>query len=180
LLRNGCIGIQIFIVFCSLFCNYAGAASNKEFGTQNNIYLSDWARLKHQAELGDPAALFVLGNFYYQPPKGSSFRTNLKKSAEYYFKSGIRGNAAAQYNLALMLHNGLGVEQNTIESYAWFKLASINQSPVAKHINRVSAEAVIAIEAQLDVKVLALAKSRVDFYINIIDKKLYRKAQFPG
>lgn len=178
--RIGCIGIQIFIIYCSLFCNSASAASNKEFDTQNNIYLSDWARLKHQAELGDPAALFVLGNFYYQPPKGSSFRTNLKKSAEYYFKSGIRGNAAAQYNLALMLHNGLGVNRDPVESYAWFKLASMNQSPVAKHINQVSAKVVIVIEAEINVAELVLAKKRVDFYINVINKKLYRKAHFPG
>ena len=178
--RIGCVGIQIFILSCLLLCNLVNAANDEEFGTQNNIYLSDWARLKHQAELGDPAALFVLGNFYYQPPKGSSFRTNLRKSAEYYFKSGIRGNAAAQYNLALMLHQGLGVKLNTIESYAWFKLASINQSPVAKNINQVSARAISTIEAEIDHKTLALAKKRVDFYINIIDKKLYRKAQFPG
>jgi len=178
--RIGSFGIQIFIIFCSLLCNHADAASDKEFGTQNNIYLSDWARLKHQAELGDPAALFVLGNFYYQPPEGSGFRTNLKKSAEYYFKSGIRGNAAAQYNLALMLHQGKGVKKNTVESYAWFKLASVNQSPVAKHINQLSARVVIAIEAEIDVETLSLAKNRVEFYTNIIDKKLYRKAQFPG
>jgi hypothetical protein len=180
LLRIGCIGSQIFIIFFSLFFLYTNAASNKEFGSQNNIYLSDWARLKHQAELGDPAALFVLGNFYYQPPKGSSFRVNLKKSAEYYFKSGIRGNAAAQYNLALMFHEGLGVQKNTVESYAWFKLASLNQSPVAKHINRVSAKAIIAIESQLSVDILAAAKKRVAFYTDIIDKKLYRKAPFPS
>jgi len=178
--RFGCIGIQIFILFCLLFCDIANATSDEEFGTQNNIYLSDWARLKHQAELGDPAALFILGNFYYKPPKGSSFRTNLKLSAEYYFKSGIRGNAAAQYNLALMLHNGLGVKLNTVESYAWFKLASVNPSPVAKHINQVSARVVETIETQIDDKTLALAKKRVDFYLNVIDKKLYRKAQFPG
>ncbi len=168
------------MLFCLLFCHFANAASDEEFGIRNNIYLSDWARLKHQAELGDPAALFILGNFYYKPPKGSSFRTNLKMSAEYYFKSGIRGNAAAQYNLALMLHNGLGVKPDTVESYAWFKLASLNQSPVAKHINQVSARAVESIETQIDNKTLSLAKKRVGFYLNIIDKKLYRKAQFPG
>ncbi len=175
------IGIQIFIIFCALLLsNHADAARHKEFGTQNNIYMSDWARLKHQAELGDPEALFILGNYYYQPPKGTNLRKNLKKSAEFYFKAGIRGNASAQYNFALMLHQGIGVKKSVIESYAWFKLASTNSSPVAKHINQVSGKAAAAIEEQLDAETLEQAKQKFDFYTNIIDNKNYRKAKFPG
>ena len=180
MLRIGYVGIQILIVFCSLLFNDANAARHKDFGTQNNIYLTEWARLKHQAELGDPDALFVLGNYYYQPPTGSSFRKNLKKSAEFYFKAGIRGNAAAQYNFALMLLKGLGVTNNAIESYVWFKLASNNQSPVAKHINQLAKKAVTTIEAQMNEKQLLLAKEKVNFYTRLIREKRYRNAKYPG
>lgn len=174
-------GSQILIVLCSLlFFNSTEAARHKEFGTRNNVYLTEWARLKHQAELGDPDALFVLGNYYYQPPEGSSFRKNLKKSAEFYFRASIRGNAAAQYNFAFMLHKGLGVTQNVTGSYVWFKLAAINPSPVAKHINQLSGKVVATLEIEMDEKQLLAANEKVDFYTQLINEKRFRAAKFPG
>jgi len=167
-----------FVCLLLSFCK-VNAARDKESGAQSNIYLTDWARLKHQAELGDPDALFVLGNYYFQPPKGSSFRKNYKKSAELYFKAGIRGNASAQYNFALMLFEGVGIEKNTIESYVWFKLASNNKSIVAKHINRASTEAVMNLEQNFDIASIAQARKQIDFYTDIIDSKDYRKAKYP-
>lgn len=169
----------MLIVFClSLTLTQVNAARHKESGAQSNIYLTDWARLKHQAELGDPDALFVLGNYYFKPPKGSSFRKNYKKSAEFYFKAGIRGNASAQYNLALMLYEGVGVEKNEVESYVWFKLASNNKSLVAKNINRASTEAFMTLEKKFDIASISQAKKQIDFYSDIIDNKSYRKAIF--
>jgi len=173
--------LQLLTIFTLLITgNTVFAAKQSEFNAQKNIYATEWARLKHQAELGNPDALFTLGNYYYQPPKGSTFRKNLKKSAEFYFRAGIRGNAAAQYNFGYMLHEGLGVTKNVVESYAWFKLASLNQSPVAKHINQVSTKAIVTLEKQLAPASLAQAKKRVKFYVDVIEKKRYRRAKFPG
>jgi len=171
--------LRMFFVFCLLASvDGANAARYNEFGAQSNIYLTDWARLKHQAELGDPDALFVLGNYYFQPPKGSGFTKDFKKSAEFYFKAGIRGNASAQYNLARMLYEGVGVEKNNIESYVWFKLASENKSLVAKHINQASIEAVISLEKNLDLADKSYAEKQIDFYTNIMDNKNYKSAKF--
>jgi len=171
---------MLFVVCLLLPLDQADAARHTEFGAQSSIYLTDWARLKDQAELGDPDALFVLGNYYLRPPKGSGFSKDFKKSAQFYFKAGIRGNASAQYNFALMLFDGVGVEKNTIESYVWFKLASNNTSFVAKHINQASTEAVASIEAELDIATISQAKKQIDFYTDLIDRKDYRNAKFPG
>ncbi|MBV1910943.1 MAG: SEL1-like repeat protein [Kangiellaceae bacterium] len=169
----------LIVLALGLFVTDTGAARQKESGNQNNIYITEWARLKHQAELGDPDALFSLGNYYYKPPRGSSFRRNLKKSAEYYFQAGIRQNAAAQYNLALMLHGGLGVNKNLVESYVWFKLASVNPSPVAKHVNQVSAEAAATLKDEMSTDEILIADQKLAFYNQIMSEKRYRMAKFP-
>ncbi|MGB0494987.1 MAG: tetratricopeptide repeat protein [Kangiellaceae bacterium] len=155
------------------------AGKLSESGAHKSIYVTEWAKLKHKAEIGDPEALFALGNYYYAPPKGSSFRQNYLMSADFYFQSGIRGNASAQYNLALMFHRGTGVKSNYIQSYAWFKLASNNQSPVAKHVNLVSSQAVETLEIELNEEELIEAKKLAEFYKGIIASKRYRDAKFP-
>jgi hypothetical protein len=180
LLRIGNIWFLFFVAFIAFFLNSSSVqAGQKEFGNQNNIYITEWARLKHQAELGDPDALFVLGNYYFKPPRGSSFRKNLSKSAEYYFQAAIRNNAAAQYNFAFMLHKGLGVPQDDLESYIWFKLASLNPSPVAKHVNQLSREVAITLEASLSKLHLELATKKLKEYQDNIDKKRYRQIKYP-
>ncbi len=180
MLRIGDIWFLLIIICFSFFAGISSVtAGQKEFGNQNNIYITEWARLKHQAELGDPDALFVLGNYYYKPPRGSSFRKNLSKSAEYYFEAAIRKNAAAQYNFAFMLHKGLGVKQNTIESYVWFKIASLNPSPVAKHINQLSRDVVTTLEADLNAQQLEMANKKLKEYRDNIDKKRYRQIKYP-
>jgi TPR repeat protein len=180
LLRIGDIWFLLIIVFISLLLKTGSvSAGQKEFGNQNNIYITEWARLRHQAELGDPDALFVLGNYYFKPPRGSSFRKNLNKSAEYYFQSAIRKNAAAQYNFAFMLHKGLGVQQNTLESYVWFKIASLNPSPVAKHVNQLSRDVVATLELDMDKAQIELANQKLKEYQENIDKKRYRQLKYP-
>jgi len=162
-----------------LICLNLQAGKLSEPGVHKSIYVTEWAKLKHRAEIGDPEALFALGNYYYEPPKGSSFRQNYIKSAEFYFQSGIRGNASAQYNLAIMFHRGIGVASNYIQSYAWFKLASTNQSPVAKHVNLVSSQAVETLEPELTPEELFKAKELAQFYKKVVSNKRYRDAKFP-
>ncbi len=158
----------------------AEAARHKEYGTQNYIYMSEFAKLRHKAELGDPDALFVLGNYYYKPPKGTNFKKDLRKSTEYYFKASVRGNPAAQHNFAFMLSKGLGVKENLLESYIWFRLAAENDSPVAKHINHLSKKAVEAIGKQLTKVQKALAEKKIKYYTEAIAQKRYHRIKFPN
>ncbi|MET1255196.1 tetratricopeptide repeat protein [Aliikangiella maris] len=168
-----------FLLFTSLLPYSASAEGVREFASQKNVYVTEWSKLKHRAELGDPEALFVLGNFYFDPPKGNGFRRNYKKASEFYFQASLRDYAAAQYNIALMLHQGLGFKKDILESYVWFFLASTNTSPVAKHINTKTGVIVQQLEQQLSSTELVEAKERIKHYQKIIKSKRFRDAKMP-
>lgn len=170
--------VVLFISFIFSFHSLAGRA--KEFGNNKNVYVTEWSKLKHQAELGDPEALFTLGNFYFEPPKGSNFRRNYKRAGDLYFQASLRQNPSAQYNVALMLHKGLGFNIDIIESYVWFYLASTNESPVAKHINQKTAQVVEQLKSEFTPEQLTEADSRILFYQSIIKSKRYRDARLPS
>jgi len=167
------------LLVAGVFALSVSADQLRDFTNQKNVYVTEWSKLKHRAELGDPEALFVLGNFYFDPPKGSGFRKNYRKAAEYYFQASLRDYPAAQYNVALMLHQGLGFKKNVVESYAWFYIASVNPSPVAKHINNKTSAIVEQLKSELPASDLAFAESKVSNYRSIIKSKRYRDAKLP-
>ncbi len=170
----------VVLFISSTYCDYSFAGRAKEFGNNKNVYVTEWSKLKHQAELGDPEALFTLGNYYFEPPKGSNFRRNYKKAGDLYFQASLRQNASAQYNVALMLHKGLGFDIDIIESYVWFYLASTNDSPVAKHINQKTSQVVEQLRSEFNAQQLSDADSRIKFYQSIIKSKRYRDARLPS
>jgi len=155
-------------------------AKGREISGHKNVYVTEWSKLKHNAELGDPQAMFALGNFYFEPPKGSSFRRNYKKAAELYFQSSLREYPSAQYNIAIMLHRGLGFRADKIESYVWFYFASVNQSPVARGINSKTSAIVGQLEEELTPEQLEDAQKRIKFYQGVFDSKRYREARIPA
>lgn len=163
----------------TIYSSTVDAGRVKELESQKNVYVTGWSKLKHKAELGDPDALFALGNFYFNPPKGSSFRQNYKKAAALYFQASIRENPSAQYNVAIMLHRGLGFKIDLIESYCWFYIASINSSPVAKHINRKTAVIVEQLKSEFTSQQLQEADTRIQAYLEIIKTKRFRDARLP-
>ena len=167
------------LIVVAVYCSMTRAGRMEDFSSHKNVYVTEWSKLKHKAELGDPDALFSLGNFYFQPPNGSSFRKNHKKAAELYFQASLRKNPSAQYNVAIMLYRGMGFKVDLVESYAWFYLASTNDSPVAKHINRKTAEVVAQLESELSPAQLKDARIRIETYQSIIKSKRYRDARLP-
>ncbi|WP_444996686.1 tetratricopeptide repeat protein [Aliikangiella sp. IMCC44359] len=170
----------LFLLLLFGVCSFSTDAEGvREFTSQKNVYVTEWSKLKHRAELGDPEALFVLGNFYFDPPKGNGFRRNYRKASEFYFQASLRDYAAAQYNIALMLHQGLGFKKNILESYVWFYIASTNDSPVAKHINNKTAVIVLQLEQELSAADLSQAKKKVEIYRKIIKSKRFRDAKLP-
>ena len=170
---------RVILLLVSLASFSAEAARSREIGSQKNVYVTEWSKLKHKAELGDPIALFTLGNFYFEPPKGSSFRRNYKKAAELYFQASIRQYPSAQYNIGIMLHNGIGFKIDKVESYVWFYFASINKSPVAKGVNKKSEDIVNQLKRELTEAQLTEANKRIEFYQRIIGNKRYREARIP-
>lgn len=51
-----------------------------------------------------------------------------QKSFSEFYKVAKLGNVRAQYNVALMLFDGKGVEKNSIKAYAWSKTAGSSKS----------------------------------------------------
>ena len=163
----------------SVFSAETTAGRSKEFGPNKNVYMTEWSKLKHHAEQGNPDAMFTLGNFHFQPPKGSGFRRNYKRAGELYFQASLRKNPSAQYNVALMLHKGLGFKIDLVESYVWFYLASVNDSPVAKRVNKKTAEIANQLQSEFSSKQLAEANRRIESYLRIISSKRFREAKLP-
>ncbi len=152
---------------------------SREFSGHKNVYVTEWSKLKHKAEQGDPKALFALGNFYFDPPKGSQFRRNYKKAAELYFQSSIREYPSAQYNIALMLHQGIGFKIDKVESYVWFYFASVNPSPVARGVNAKTAAVVEQLKQEMSEQQMSDAEKRIVHYQQVFSSKRYRDAKIP-
>ncbi|KAK9119807.1 hypothetical protein Scep_017900 [Stephania cephalantha] len=71
------------------------------------------------AELGDPAGQCNLGISYLQAET-----QNLKEAVKWLYKSSSAGYVRAQYQLALCLHQGRGVECNIKEAAKWYLRAA--------------------------------------------------------
>jgi len=65
--------LLVLLLAVAVYSSWVDAGRVREFVNQKNIYLTEWSKLKHQAELGDPEALFTLGNFYFEPPRETVF-----------------------------------------------------------------------------------------------------------
>jgi uncharacterized protein len=89
------------------------------------LYLADFARLRHEAELGKPEALFQLGLMHYDPPESSGISQSYRRAFILFFEAGLRGHTTAQHNVGAMYWNGDYVAQNLVEGYAWFRVAAL-------------------------------------------------------
>lgn len=71
------------------------------------------------AALGDPAGQCNLGISYLQakPPMP-------EEAVKWFYKAAVAGHVRAQYNLALSLHHGRGVERNLSEAAKWYLRAA--------------------------------------------------------
>ena len=93
-------------------------------GPVSNVYIAEWSKLRHSADMGDVNAQFQLPNFYYEPPEHSSLPKSYLKAAKYYRLAAEQNHAPSQHNLGVLLLKGQGVERDWVEAYAWFSLAA--------------------------------------------------------
>ncbi|NVJ60769.1 MAG: sel1 repeat family protein [Gammaproteobacteria bacterium] len=169
-------GILILILLCSF--SSAGSSSYRQGGT--SIYFTQLGHLKHQAELGDPNAQFMLGNLYLSPPKDTSIRQNLEKAVDYYFQAAIRNHAGAQYNLGVMYYRGSGVSESKMMASVWFKLAADNKSPVAKSVKRNAETSLQDLQEKLSTEEKVEANQWIATFNDWISSKNYRTAKLPS
>nr|DAD30828.1 TPA_asm: hypothetical protein HUJ06_009679 [Nelumbo nucifera] len=77
------------------------------------------ALYKKAAELGDPAGQCNLGISYLQAEP-----SNPKEAMKWLYQASVAGHVRAQYQLALCLHQGRGVESNLAEAAKWYLRAA--------------------------------------------------------
>ena len=82
---------------------------------------SSIAALKQSADLGDPQALYQMGENY---ATGTGVEQDLDKAVFYYGEAAVRGYAPAQYELAEAFANGTGVEKNIAWAMRWYGRAA--------------------------------------------------------
>jgi hypothetical protein len=75
----------------------------------------------------------------------------------WYLKAAKQGSGEAQNSLGAMYFEGLGVERNLIEAYAWFKLAEQGEQEISK-LN------IGIIETKLSPEELDVAREKADAY----------------
>lgn len=79
---------------------------------------SEVAELKAGAEKGEPEAQNDLGLLYLYG--GDGIEQNKLEAEKLFLQAAEKGNAEAQYNLALMYDEGDGVKQDKAESVKWY------------------------------------------------------------
>ncbi|NVJ50234.1 MAG: sel1 repeat family protein [Gammaproteobacteria bacterium] len=171
--------VRLIGILCLIVGSFAFASSNSYRQGGTSIYFTQLGHLKHQAELGDPNAQFLLGNLYLSPPSDTSVRQNLPKAAEYYFQAAVRDHAGAQYNLGVMYFRGTGVAESKMMASVWFTLAANNQSPVAKNVKKNAQTSLIDLNATLSSDEKQQAKQWLDTISKWIREQNYRLARLP-
>ncbi|MBC54512.1 MAG: hypothetical protein CMQ34_11830 [Gammaproteobacteria bacterium] len=76
-----------------------------------------------QAEGGDPAAQFSLGNRYLE---GEGVGQDNFEALRWFTLAAESGNPNAQYNIAVMYLNGIGVVKDPAQAVTWFVRAAEN------------------------------------------------------
>ena len=129
------------------------------------IYLADFAKLRHEAEKGNPEALFQLGVMHYDPPESSGVSQSYRRAFVLFYEAALRGHGTAQHNVGAMYWNGDHVAQNPVEGYAWFKIAALTGDAagirkVKRHAGDLSQAQLEAVTERLPVLQAILAKAK--------------------
>ena len=109
---------------------------------------ADW--FNKAAMQGSPEAMNRIGELWAAGMDGT---TDPKEAVRWYRKAADKGLAAGQLNLGRALQKGEGIEQNSIEAWAWLQLAANQNKPMAR-------EEADQLETKLSAGERAAAKSR--------------------
>ncbi len=84
----------------------------------------DFAAWLPRALAGDPVAAYRLGRIY---ACCEGRQEDLTEAAHWFRKAAEAGHTPAQLGLATLYGKGLGVDQDYVQSYAWFAVAAENR-----------------------------------------------------
>jgi hypothetical protein len=89
---------------------------------------SDVAKLRAEAQAGDPVAEFRLGRAY---ETGDGVPRDDTLAVTWYRKAAEQGNPAAENSMGIVYQLGQGVEKNKEEAVSWYRKAARHGSPEA-------------------------------------------------
>ena len=167
--------LTVVAMLLMLVTGTAYAGSDRSFDQFHSVFfLTKYSSLKYKAENGDPSSQFRLANIYFEPERDDGIAQNFRKAAQWYHKAAMRGHPSAQYNLALMFDEGLGVDKDLVSSYVWYKVASLTDNPAAKGIQKDAISAMTDIREQLTDQQRAEADSYLADLQDRMERKRYR------
>ena len=101
----------------------AGAVELWQNPSHVYLYVADWSKLKHLAQLGDAEAQFQLG-WRYSQPDTKGLAHSYEDAAKWYRKAALQRHSTASYNLGVMHLQGIGVDKDPLAAYVWLDLAA--------------------------------------------------------
>jgi hypothetical protein len=84
--------------------------------------------LNEDAKRGSKSSIYSLGVIY---STGTGVKANMDIANKYYYESAIRNYSPAQNNLGWSFRQGLGVEKSPAKAVYWFRLAALQDNPLA-------------------------------------------------
>ncbi len=122
------------LILVILLTGFSVDVRSESNSISSTIYVSEWSRLRHLSELGDPKALFQLGNLYYRPPPKSGIAINHKKAFQLFSEAANKGHIASQHNVGVLYLQGDGIEADPVKALAWFMIAAENGNKSAAKV----------------------------------------------
>lgn len=112
------------------FCLWLGAPAMASDAALTHELKETLAALTAEAENGDAAAQFALGNHYLN---GEGLEQDNFEALRWFTLAAENGNANAQYNIAVMYLNGVGVVRDRTQAVSWFVRAAENGDPPSQY-----------------------------------------------
>ena len=135
----------IIVTILSLMMSVLTPANSPAYDRDGNPDSADIARLRVQAEKGDPEAQYDLAEAYL---KGEGVAQSEKEAAKWYYRSAMQGYVDAQIAMGFVYRGGSGMPMDKVLSYMWFDLATKNGSNEAFSLR--NDEAWTMTEAEID------------------------------
>lgn len=101
---------------------------------QDVVYLTEIASIRHQAQIGNVTAQFILGNRYYRGDEDFRLFQSYEDAWYWYQKAARQGHSGAAYNLGVMRVQGNGVQRDLVEALAWFEIAAGKGHTLSKEL----------------------------------------------
>ena len=114
IIKKYCLGYNrvIFLFFIAYF-----GLPHMAFSSNYDALDKNMEKLQSRAEVGDPAAQFMLGKFYYY---GLFYKRNYPEAIRWFRAAANRGHASAQFLLGEAYEKARGLKRDYTQAAKWY------------------------------------------------------------